>query len=99
MVGLLYELFLAVWTTAILSQNIVGLITHEMPAMRADVIMLELFAQILTLLGQLRRVYVSLDEEGQRCDDGQAIKQQIPFVSASTGYTEGNGHHSNESCD
>ena len=63
MVGLLYELFFAVRTTAILGQNIVGLVTHEMPAMRADVIALELLAQILPLLRQLRGISVGFDKE------------------------------------
>ena len=70
MVGLLYELFLAVWATATLGQYIIGLITHEMAAMRADVIMLECLIQFLPFLWQLRRVYVSLDEECQRYNDG-----------------------------
>ena len=47
----MYELFPAVRATAVLYQNIVGLVAHEMLAMGADIIVLELAVQLLPLLG------------------------------------------------
>ena len=74
MVGLMYELFPAVRATAVLYQNIVGLVTHEMLAMGADIIVLELAVQLLPLLGYFRSIPIGFDKEDQRHDDGKGIK-------------------------
>lgn len=98
MVGLLYELFLAIRTTTILSKNFVGLVTHEMTTVRTDIISLEILIQFLTFLWQFRRIPIGLNKENNRYNDGYAIEYKIPFVSASIGNTKRNGQHGNESC-
>ena len=51
MAGLMYELFAAVRTAVVLSQNLVGLITQEVTAMRTCIVALKLAVQLLPLLG------------------------------------------------
>ena len=97
-VGLMYELFLAIRTTAILDQNVVRLVSHKMATIRADVIVLEFLVQFLALLWHLRGIFICFDKEDERNDDGDAIKYNIPFAPATSGNTECDGNHCDESC-
>jgi hypothetical protein len=65
MVSLLYELFLAVGAAAVLYQYVVWLAAHEVTAVGTDIAMLEMPAEFLAPLGQLRRVHIGFDEEHQ----------------------------------
>jgi hypothetical protein len=93
MVGLMYELFPAKCTVAVLYQNIVGLVTHEMLAIGADIIVLELTVQLLPTQRYLRGIPVGLDEEDERHDDGYAIEKDVPLAPAARGDTQSNGNH------
>ena len=62
----MYELYTAVWTLVTLGQNMIGLVAEETPAVGTHIIVLELTAEFLSLLGNLGRVPVSFDEENNR---------------------------------
>lgn len=46
----MYELHATVWTTVVLSQDVVGLAAKVMPTMRAGIVVLELTTQVITEL-------------------------------------------------
>ena len=94
----MYELHAAVRTLAVLGQNVVGLVTQKTTTVGTYIVVLELMAEFLALLRNLGRIPVCLDEENNRGNDGDSIESDVPYASAASGDTQGNGHHRDESC-
>ena len=67
-----------------------------MAAVGADIVALELAAEILSALWHLRGVAISLDKEYERGQDSHRIEGDIPHTLATCHNTEGNGYHRNE---